>query len=183
MKKKTFGKNKGKNKQFAHLEQAVVGQVLQCELTLAGVPRVGLPEHSMAVAWHHLSALEGVPDEFLELLIAGVVADLLAELLQPDEHLLVGETVQRSGQTVHTGGEGEVGIRESRADQVSRVSGHVATLVIGVDGEVETHQLDELRVVVAQHRREVVRPVLAGVDGADALAALVQVSGDRDFFR
>lgn len=153
--------------------------MLEGELSLAGVPRVGLPEDGVPVARHDLAALERAPDELLELLVAGVRADLLAELLQPDEHLLVGQAVERSGEAVHTGGEREVGIGQGRADEVGRVGRYVAALVVRVDGQVEPHELDELGIVVAEHRREVVRPVLARVHGADALAALVDVPGGR----
>jgi hypothetical protein len=158
-----------------HLEQIVVGQMLEGKLPLAGVPRVGLPEHGVTVAGHYLSALEGLPDEGLELLVAGVLADLLAQLHQPDEHFLVGEAVEGPGEAVHAGGEREVRIGEGRADEVGRVRRHVATLVIRVDGQVEAQQLDELGVVEAEHRREIVGPVLARVHRADALAVLVEV--------
>lgn len=36
------------------LEQLIVGQMLEGELSLAGVTRIGLAEHSMAVAGHNL---------------------------------------------------------------------------------------------------------------------------------
>lgn len=45
-----------------------------------------------------------------------------------------------------------------------------------MDGEVESHQLRELGLAVAQHVGEVVGPVQAGVDGSDAAALTVQVA-------
>lgn len=84
--------------------------MLESKLSLAGVPGVGLPENGVSVSRHDLPALEGAPDELLKLVVGGVVADLFAELLQPDEHFLIGETVERSGQTVHASGEGQVRI-------------------------------------------------------------------------
>lgn len=47
-----------------------------------------------------------------------------------------------------------------------------------MNGEVEPHQLSELRVVVAQHVGEVMRPVQVGVDGSNAAAFAVQVAVD-----
>ena len=47
-----------------------------------------------------------------------------------------------------------------------------------VDGEVQPHQLSELRVVIAQHGSEVSRPILGGVDGANAGAVTVKVAVD-----
>ena len=37
-----------------HLEQGVIGQVFQGKLLLAGITWVGLPQHSVAIARHHL---------------------------------------------------------------------------------------------------------------------------------
>lgn len=54
----------------------------------------------------------------------------------------------------------------------------VATLVVRVDGEVETHELDELGVVaVAELGRQVLRVVGVGVDG-DGLLTAVDVAED-----
>ena len=47
------------------------------------------------------------------------------------------------------------------------VSADVASLVVRVDGEIETHQLREGGVVVAKHVREVCRPVLARINAAN----------------
>jgi hypothetical protein len=53
------------------------------------------------------------------------------------------------------------------------VSGDVTTLVIGVDGEVETHQLDKVLVLtVAQEGGQVLGPVGVGVDGSDLALAV-----------
>lgn len=47
-----------------------------------------------------------------------------------------------------------------------------------MDGEVQTHQLGELRVVEAEHGAVVGRPILVVVDGADAFAITVRVAVD-----
>lgn len=47
-----------------------------------------------------------------------------------------------------------------------------------MNGEVESHQLSELGVTVAQHVSEVVGPVQVGVNGTDAAALTVQVAID-----
>ena len=44
---------------------------------------------------------------------------------------------------------------------------HIATLVVSVDGQIETHQLGEVRVVVTKHGREVSRPVLIRVNATN----------------
>ena len=58
------------------------------------------------------------------------------------------------------------------------MGGDVAALVVGVDGEVQPHQLGELGVLVADHFGEVVGPVLVGVDGHGCLAVAEQVVVD-----
>lgn len=62
-------------------EQHIVRQMLQGELALASVPRIGLTQHGMAVSGHDLSRLERLPDKVLDLVLAGVVSQLLAQLL------------------------------------------------------------------------------------------------------
>ena len=58
------------------------------------------------------------------------------------------------------------------------VSADVASLVVAVNGEVKTHELSEVRlVVVAKHRGEVGRPVLVWIDAAN-LPVTVEVAVD-----
>ena len=54
----------------------------------------------------------------------------------------------------------------------------VATLVVGVDGHVQAHQLDELGIIVADHLAEVGRPVKALVNGWGGGLLAVQVVVD-----
>ena len=91
-------------------------------------PGVGLSEDGMAIARHDLPRLESIPECLRDRLLRGglvhqVPAEgtleyssllarcqtrseaeiaLLLELLQPDQHLLVGKAVQRASETVHT---------------------------------------------------------------------------------
>ena len=67
--------------------------------------------------------------------------------------------MERAGEGVHRGGEGEVGVREGGADEVAGVRGGVAALVVGVDGDVQAHQLVESLVLEAEHLAEVGRVV------------------------
>ena len=77
---------------------------------------------------------------------------------------LVGETMERSSESVKTGRERKVRIRESRSNQVSGVSGNISSFVITkqtkvnkinnylrMDGDVESHEFVELRVGEAKH--------------------------------
>merc|ERR1712212_969196 len=54
----------------------------------------------------------------------------------------------------------------------------VATLMITVNGHVETHEFNKLGVVVADHFAEVGAPVEVGVDGGGGGAVAVQVVVD-----
>lgn len=47
-----------------------------------------------------------------------------------------------------------------------------------MDGEIKTHQLGELFVVIAQHASEVGGPIEFWVDGSDALSVTVSVAVD-----
>ena len=86
--------------------------------------------------------------------------------------------MERAGKTVEAGGEREVGGAEGRADQVGGVGRDVATLVVSVDGQVETHELNEVLVLSeAELVGKVVGVVLVLLGGRD-LAVLVDVAVD-----
>lgn len=132
----------------------------------------------MAVTGDDTAGVEGGPEVVSDGLVAQVVTDVVLELSEPVENLLVGETVERTGETVEAGSEGEEGRAESTADQVSGVGRDVATLVVGVDGKVETEELDEVGVLAeAELVGEVEGVVLVLLDGGD-LAALEDVLVD-----
>lgn len=99
------------------------------------------------------------------------------EVDQETEDFLVGKAVQGTSKTVHTSGERQVRIGQSRTDQADSVSRDVTTLVVRVDNQVQTHQVVELGVAEAQQTSEVSAVVqLAVVSGE--LAVLVGVSVD-----
>jgi hypothetical protein len=160
------------------LEHGVIGQMLLGKLALGDVAGVGLAEDGVAVSGDDLASLKGGPEVVGDGLVAEVVADRLLHLLEPDKHLLVGESVEGTGKTVQTSGEGQVGRAERTADQVGGVGADVSTLVVGVDGEVQAHQLNEVLVLgEAELVGQVVRVVLVLLDGRD-LAVLVDVAVD-----
>lgn len=160
------------------LVHGVVGHVGLGKGTLGHVAGVGLAEDGVAVAGNDTAGLEGVPEVLGDVGIGHVVTNDLLHLGEPVEDLLVGETVEGAGETVETGGEGEEGRAEGRADKVGGVGRDVATLVVGVDGEVETHQLNKVGVVAeAELVGEVEGVILVLLDGSD-LAALEDVLVD-----
>jgi hypothetical protein len=79
--------------------------------------------------------------------------------------------------TVQTSGVGQVGIRQCRADQVSRVRADVAALVVTVDDHVQAHELGKVLVLEAHHLRKVARPVRV-VIGGDHAAVVVHIVVD-----
>lgn len=160
------------------LEHGVLRHVLLGELALGRVAGVGLAEDGVAVTGDDTAGVEGVPEVLGDALIGDIITNDLLHLGEPVEHLLVGEAVEGTGKTVETGSEGQEGGAESRADKVSGVGADVATLVVGVDGEVETHELNEVSVVAeAELVGEVEGVVLVLLDGSD-LAALEDVLVD-----
>lgn len=128
------------------LEHRVVGHLLLRELALGHVPGVGLAEDGVAVTGDDAARVQRRPEVVGDGLVAEVIANALLHLREPVQNLLVGKTVQGTGETVQTGSEGQEGRAEGRADKVSGVCADVATLVVGVDGQVEAHQLDEVGV-------------------------------------
>lgn len=85
------------------LEEWIIGQMLEGELALAGITRICFTEDSMTVAGNDLARFQCLPDEVLDLVFVSVVSEFSAQLLQPNEYFLVGQTVQWSSETVQTG--------------------------------------------------------------------------------
>jgi hypothetical protein len=133
----------------------------------ASVSTSAMPQsaHAGTRAWRFplpARTVERLPRKLADRLLVHGLALLLELLLQvehPAEHLLVREPVQRAREAAHGRGEGEVRVRERRADEARRVRAHVAALVVRVDREVKPHDLVELRRREAEHAREVGRVV------------------------
>lgn len=160
------------------LEHGVVGHIGLGELTLSHVAGVSLAEDGVAVAGNDTAGLEGVPEVLGDLGIGQIITDDLLHLREPVEDLLVGETVEGTGEAVETSGKGKEGGAEGRADKVGGVGRNVATLVVGVDGQVETHQLNKVGVVAeAELVGKVEGVILVLLDGGN-LAALEDVLVD-----
>ena len=112
------------------LEHGVFRKVLEGELPLSSVAGIGLTKDSMAIARNDLATFEGRPDVLLHGVVGRVLAELGLHLAQPEEDLLVGEAVERAGETVQGSTEGEEGVGEGRADELAGVGGDIATLVV-----------------------------------------------------
>ena len=160
------------------VEHGVVGHLLLGESALSHVTGVSLSEDGVTVTGDDTAGVEGGPEVVSDGLVAKVVADGLLELGEPVKDLLVSKTVEGTGKTVKTSGEREEGRAESTADKVSGVGRDVATLVVSVDGQVETHELNEVGVVgEAKLVGKVEGVILVLLDGGD-LSALEDVLVD-----
>lgn len=158
------------------LEEWVVWQVLQGKLTLAHVAWVSLSEDSVSESWNNLSRVQSIPNSLLDDFNVSGVSELLLQFNSPAEDFLVGKSVEWTSKTSHTSSEGEVWVRESRADKVGGVGTDITSLVIAVNNQVQAHKLVELWVVESKHSGEVDGPVV-GV-GAGELSVLVDVTVD-----
>mmetsp|Transcript_29273 Transcript_29273/g.45487 ORF Transcript_29273/g.45487 Transcript_29273/m.45487 type:complete len:372 (-) Transcript_29273:41-1156(-) len=140
--------------------------MLQGEFTLASVTRISLAENGVTVPGNHFFSVEGLPCKFgnsirVDLLSFGVKLGL--EVLNPLQHLLVGQSVQWSSQSVQTSRVTQIRISKGASHQMRRVSRGVTSLVIRVDAHVQTHELVEARVVISQHTSKVAAKIEAGV--------------------
>ena len=165
------------------LEHGVIGQMLLSKGPLGHVAGVGLTENGVAVSGDNLASLKSRPQVVADGFVAKVVANCGLHLGEPVQHFLVGKTVQGAGKTIETSGKGEHGGAESASDQVGSVGADIATLVVSVDGEVQSHQLDKVLVFAeAQLVGKVEAVVLILLDGSDLSAleyVLVDPGGDR----
>lgn len=172
-----LGKNLGGNlvDLADELEHGILGHLLLGELALGHVAGVGLAEDGVAVTGDDTAGVKGRPEVLGDVLVAEIVTDDLLHLSEPVENLLVGKTVERASETVKTGSQGEERRAESAANKVGGVSADVATLVVGVDGEVKTEELNEVLVVAESELvGEVEGVILVLLNGSD-LAALEDV--------
>ena len=148
------------------------------ELALGHVAGVSLAKDGVTVAGNDTARVEGGPKVVSDGLVAKVIANGLLHFGEPVKDLLVGKAVQRTGKTVETSGERQEGRAESTANQVGGVSADVATLVVGVNGQVQAHKLNEVGVLAeAKLVGEVEGVILVLLDGGD-LSALEDVLVD-----
>ena len=112
--------------------------------------RIRLPEHGMAISWDDTTRLEDTPQVLVHVLFAELLADRLLHVENEAEHLLGSETVEWPSKTLQTSAVAEEGVAKSRADQVSSVRRHVATLVVTVQSKVETEKILETLVLLAR---------------------------------
>jgi hypothetical protein len=112
------------------LEERVIGQMLESELALSCVAGIlyvvhsiagaygriiiatyGLAENSVAIARNDLTTFEGSPDVVLNNIVRRRLASLLDHPLEPDEHFLVRQAMQRPSKTIQRGTKGEERVR------------------------------------------------------------------------
>ena len=119
----------------------------------------------MTVAGNDLSGVKRVPDLFLQLFVIGYTSESFQSAENELEAFLVCQTVQWTGQPVQPCRDGVVEIRQCRIDDVAGEGTDVSTLMIAVDGKVETDHIGEDRIIVSntQHPREVTSPVEVGI--------------------
>lgn len=146
--------------------------------------RVGLSQNGVAVTGDDSAGLEDGPQVLDQVLVGVALGDVLLHVEDESQDLLGGEAVERTSKTLQTSRVGQVGIRQSRADQVGGVSRDVSTLVVTVQSKVESEQVNETSLLtLAHHGGVVVRPVtvevdLAGEGSSTAVRVLVDLGGD-----
>ena len=160
------------------LEHGVIGKLAQSKLALGDVTGVSLTQNSVTVTGNDLTGVQSGPQVVGDRLVSKVVANSLLHLGEPVQDFLVGKTVKRTSQTLETGREGEHGGAQSGTNQVGGVGADVTTLVVRVNGQVQTHEFN--KVLVAREAElvgQVERVVLVLLDSRD-LAILEDVAVD-----
>ena len=112
------------------INEVVVLDVFLCELELTDESRVGLSEDGVSIARNNLTTRHSVSHKVVDVLSGPAVSVFGLEGEEIVEALLIGEAVKGASQTVHACGEGQVGVREGRANQVSCVRRNVSAFVI-----------------------------------------------------
>ncbi|KAG6550335.1 hypothetical protein Mapa_008298 [Marchantia paleacea] len=146
--------------------------MLQGKFTLASIPGIRFPQNRMSVPRNDLATLQSLPDELFKLLRCNLRSDFLDNILNPAQNLLVSQTMQGTGQSVHTSGHRKIRVRKRTSHQVDSVRTHIPSFMVGVNGQVQTHQLVEFGVLIPQHVRKIGSIVQSRV-GPDRLPTLV----------
>jgi len=78
-----------------------------------------------------------------DIIVGPVISIFVLESENVVQAFLVSKSMKWSRKTIHTSREGEIWIGKSRTNQMSGVSRNVSTFVIGVNGNIKSHQLPE----------------------------------------
>mmetsp|Transcript_9169 Transcript_9169/g.17128 ORF Transcript_9169/g.17128 Transcript_9169/m.17128 type:complete len:203 (+) Transcript_9169:550-1158(+) len=121
----------------------------------------------MAEAWDHLTGGQRVLcklcHDFHGWLL---ISQGLFRILKPLQAFLIGKAMQRPREPIDASRECQIGIRESACHQMCSMCRDIATLMIGMDHEVQTHHvLEALGIVDTQHLSIVGCPVQGVVTG------------------
>ena len=87
------------------LEERIVGHVLQSELALARVSRIGLAQHRVAITGHDLLRVQRLPREFgnrISVHLLPLLREFVLQRLYPLEYLLIRESVEGAGEGVQS---------------------------------------------------------------------------------
>ena len=86
----------------------------------------------MTTAWYNTTLGKELLDVAFDLGITGLLANHLHHLVKEGEHLLAGQAMERSCQATVACADSKIGIGKCRSDEVHRVRGHIAALMVGV---------------------------------------------------
>mmetsp|Transcript_9447 Transcript_9447/g.18075 ORF Transcript_9447/g.18075 Transcript_9447/m.18075 type:complete len:225 (-) Transcript_9447:497-1171(-) len=138
----------------------------------------------MSVSRNDLLGIQGIPGKFRNGFgINGfpLRIEMFLEFHDPFQDFLIGQTVERTGQGIQTSGIRQVGIRQGGADQVRRVRRSIATLMIGVNAQVQPHEFVKGRVIVPQHARKVTTVIQTGILGYNTIKVDVAINNGGQF--
>lgn len=133
---------------LAHkLEQRIFWQLAEGEFSLGDVAGIGLAKNGVTISGNHTARIEGGPQVIGDGLVTEIAPDGLLHLGEPEQDFLVGQSVQRPGQSVETCSQRQERRAQSTADQMGGVGADIATFVVTVDGQIQTHQLNKVGIL------------------------------------
>ena len=95
------------------VHEVIVLNVSLSEIELAHEARVCLTENGVTVAGNNLARGENLINIIADIIFSPLCAKVFLEVKEELEALLVCESMKRTSKSVHTSGEGQVGVRES----------------------------------------------------------------------
>src|SRR5699024_5170342 len=102
-----------------YLDHRIILQMFFCEKLLSGKSRIRFSEYSMSITGNDTTLIKRFLYEVRDLFIRRILrSDFLQHFKDEFDHFLIGQAMQRTGQSIHTGRQRIIGITQSRPYQM-----------------------------------------------------------------
>src|SRR5271170_4417868 len=132
----------------------------------------------MSVSRNNSTTPQSRPDILLNRIIRNICPQSILHLHNPSQNFLIRKSMKRSGKTIQPSRKRQHWTRQCRPDKMCSMSRNIPSFMIGMDGQIQSHEFDELFVFTVAHQMgEIVSVIFTLVDGLE-FAVFVDVTVD-----